>query len=172
MDARWAALGAAWGITGVVGLLAFAVARLAPVAAEALAGPLDPVHWVAVAASLAFFGYTEGYRAFQRQFSPRVVARAFALLHRGTPLSVLLAPLFCMGFFGATRKRMIVSWSLTGGIVLLIAAVRALPQPWRGIVDLGVVFALVWGAVAILAFAARAALGEGPRVPADLPEPA
>jgi hypothetical protein len=143
---------------------------LAPIAREALAGDLGLGHWLAVGASLAFFGYTEGYKAFQRQFSPRVVARGLSLLHDPPPTRVVLAPLFCMGFFGATRKRLVVSWSLALGIVVLVQLVRALPQPWRGIVDLGVVAALGWGAIAILAIGARALGGARPAVATDIPD--
>lgn len=174
MSSRISALGAAWGILGVVGILGFAIVRLAPIAADALGGtyPLGSLHWLAVAASLAFFGYTEGYKAFQRQFSPRVVARGLSLLEPAPPLRLVLAPFFCMGFFGATRRRMIVSWTLTAAIVALVVGVRALPQPWRGIIDLGVVLALGWGAVAILAIAVKAVAGDRPGIAADLPEAA
>lgn len=165
------AAGAAWGIIGVIGLLTYAIARLGPVGASVLAAPLTPVEWGAVAVSLVFFGYVEGYRAFQLQFSPRVVARAFSLVENPDPLRVALAPAFAMGFFGATRKRLVVSWSLTGGIVLLVMLVRALPQPWRGIVDLGVVVALAWGAAVIMVLAVKAASGRVPGVPTDIPAP-
>ena len=33
-------------------------------------------HWVALAASLLFMGYAEGYKGFQLRFSPRAAARA------------------------------------------------------------------------------------------------
>ena len=170
MKARFGWAGAAWGILGVVGILLFAVVRLTPIAREALSGPLSPAHLVAVALSLLFFGYTEGYKAFQKQFSPRVVARAMSLVDRPTWVRLILAPFFAMGFFGATRKRMIVSWCLTAGIIVLIRLVGAMDQPWRGIIDLGVVVALLWGAAAILAFAARAVQGHLPRISPDLPE--
>ena len=38
-------------------------------------------------------------------------------LLEGLPAIVLLAPLFCMGLFHATRKRLIVSWCALTGIV-------------------------------------------------------
>ena len=164
--------GAIWGVGGVLAILCVAMARLMPVAVEALdgtAGPVGVLHWLAALLSLAFFGYTEGYRAFQMQFSPRVVARGASLLRSPRPVRVVLAPLFCMGFFGATRKRLIVSWSLAVGIFGLIQLVRALPQPWRGIIDLGVAIALAWGAAAILAFSVRAALGETLPIDPDVP---
>lgn len=169
MDARLRWFGAVWGITGVVALLLYAVVRLAPIALEALNGPLGTLHYTALLGSLVFFGYTEGYRAFQLQFSPRVVARALSLREEATWPRILLAPAFAMGFFGATRRRMIVSWVLTLGIILLIRLVGATPQPWRGIIDAGVVFALAWGAVAIGVYAVRAVAGEDLLIATDLP---
>jgi len=50
-----------------------------------------------------------------------------------------------MGFIHATRERMILSISLTLMIVCFVFAVRMLPQPWRGIVDAGVVTGLLLG---------------------------
>lgn len=50
----------------------------------------------------------------------------------------------------ATKKRLIVSWSLTVGLSLLVGLVKRLPYPWRNIVDAGVVVGLTWGSLAIL----------------------
>jgi hypothetical protein len=61
-----------------------------------------------------------------------------------------------MGFFHATRRRLITSFALTAGIVALVLAVRVLPQPWRGIVDTGVVVGLAWGLLSLIAFSAQA----------------
>jgi len=110
-------LGAAWGITGVSLLLSSAIFRLARVAAEAFSHPFDWRHWTALVALLLFMGYAEGYRGFQQRFSPRVAARARYLRERPNLFRSALAPLFCMGFFHATRRRKIVTLSLTlGGI--------------------------------------------------------
>jgi len=56
-----------------------------------------------------------------------------------------------MSLFYATRKRLIVSWSLIIGITLIVVLVRQLPQPWRGIVDIGVVTGLGYGAAHLVA---------------------
>ena len=170
MKSKLGWFGAAWGVLGVVGILLLAVTRLVPIAQQAFEHAIDLTRALAIVASLGFFGYVEGYRAFQQQFSPRVVARAFSLVEYSTLPRLVFAPLFAMGFFGATRKRIIVSWSLTFGIILLIRLVGSLSQPWRGIIDLGVVVALIWGAVAVLAFAGRAMFGSLPNVSPDLPE--
>jgi hypothetical protein len=159
-----------WGITGVVVFLAYAVVRLIPVAAEALRMDLLPLHWASLALSVGSLGYYEGYRAFQKAFSPRTVARGFAIAADPRPLFVLLAPLHAMGLFHATRKRVIVSWGVLLGVTGLVLVVRMLDQPWRGIVDAGVVVGLSWGTISMLIFWARALAGKPMPVPPDLPE--
>lgn len=67
-------------------------------------------------------------------------------------MRVLLAPLFCMGFFGATRRVLIAAWVVLIMVAGLVALVRALDQPWRGIVDAGVVVGLGWGLVTLIGF--------------------
>lgn len=167
---NWAGrLAAAWAVAGVLALLGSAIARLTPLALEALAGPLRWQQWAFLLPWTVFMAWSEGYRGFQRGFSPRVVVRAAALLRNPRPLHVLLAPAIAMGWLHGTRRRLIVARSMTLGIAGLVVIVRALPQPWRGLVDGGVVLGLAWGAIAILVFAARALGGRPPAVAADLP---
>ncbi len=45
---------------------------------------------------------------------------------------------------------MIVSWSVSIGVAVVVAAVKRLPYPWRNIVDAGVVIGLTWGSISIL----------------------
>jgi len=98
-----------------------------------------------------FFAYAEGYKGFQLKFSPLVVYRSFTLLPSSSPIHHLfLAPLYSMGLFHATKKRMIVSWSVSMGVAAVVAAVKRLPYPWRNIVDAGVVIGLTWGSISIL----------------------
>jgi hypothetical protein len=159
-----------WGIVGVAALLVQAIVRLTPLAIEPFqAGMLGAFHLVLLAAWVLFSAYTEGYKAFQKQFTPRVVARAQYLSAHPRLLHVILAPAFCMGFFHATRKRLIVSWVVTLSIVGLVIAVKMLAQPWRGIIDAGVVLALVWGVIALAYFTARALAGHRMPVPPDVP---
>ena len=114
--------------------------------------------------------WSEGYRGFQQSFSPRLVARAKYLIAHPRPANVLLAPLFCMGYFRTTRRRLISVYALTVFIVLLIIAVRWLPQPWRGIVDAGVVVGLTWGLISMGAFTLKAlAAADYPYAP-EVPE--
>lgn len=162
-------LAAVWGIAGVLCLLAGAGVRLFGAALQAWEHPFNRLHWIALGANVLFMAYTEGYRGFQRQFSPRVVARAVHLSRDATIVQGCLAPAFCMGLFHASRRRMMTTWGLTAGIVLLVVLVRRTPQPWRGIIDAGVVVGLLWGVLSLLAFALRAAARRGFDFPADLP---
>jgi hypothetical protein len=162
-------LGALWGLSGVLLLLGSAVVRLLPVAWTAFSVPFRWHHWTALVANILFMAYAEGYRAFQKGFSPRVAARARYLMANPRAPHVVFAPLFCMGFFHATRRRQITSLSVTAGVILLVVLVRWLPQPWRGIIDAGVVVGLAWGLIALMVFGVRAfrggAFGYSPEVP-------
>lgn len=159
-----------WGVVGVVGLLGSAVVRLTPYAVEALQSPLTGLQWAALVAYVAFMAHAEGYKGFQKQFSPRVVVRARWLRDHATPLQALLAPAFCMGLFHATRKRLIVSWAITLMVVVLVVLVKLLDQPWRGIVDAGVVVGLGWGLIAMAAWQVAQWRGRTLPVPPDVPE--
>lgn len=162
---------ALWGVGGFVLILAQAIHRLADLALEPVrAGTMTWWQWALYGLSILFMGYTEGYRALQRKTAPRVVARALHLGEHGRPLHIALAPLFCMGLFHATRRRLIATWLLYVGLILLIVAVRALSQPWRGMIDGGVVVGLTWGTIAILWMYGRALAGHPPAASAELPE--
>jgi hypothetical protein len=164
-------LGFVWGIGGIVLLLLFAVVRLGPMALELSALELQQIHWFALAVSVLYMAYAEGYKGFYLAFAPRVVARAFYLQANPRPLHIMLAPVFCMGYIYATRKRKLLSFGLTGMIICFVLLVRLLPQPWRGIVDAGVVTGLVVGIVSILYFLLqRLRYPERPGVGADVPE--
>jgi len=97
-----------------------------------------------------FNAYAEGYRGFQRSFSPRVVGRALHLARHPRPLFVVLAPAFCMALFHAKRKNLILAWAVLALVIAAITLVRFLPQPWRGIVDAGVVIGLIWGMASLI----------------------
>lgn len=139
---------ASWGVLGVVGILFQALYRLTPLALEPVQRDLlAPYQWFIYVGWAVLNLYAEGYKGFQRGFNPRVIARAIHLAHHPRALHVLLAPAFCMSLFHATKKRLIVSWTLVGGLTLIVLLVRQLPQPWRGIVDIGVVTGLGYGAI-------------------------
>lgn len=168
-------LASMYGSVGVALVLLSSVRRLIPIALEPIrAGALPPVQIAAYVVTCAYFAYTEGYKGFQKKFAPMVVARSLTLQpFQGTPFHhYLLAPFYSMGLFHATKKRMIVSWSVTALIGVIVAVVKRLPYPWRNIVDSGVVVGLSWGAISILLFYAKAKLtGKVPDVDKALPLP-
>lgn len=155
-----AVLGVSWAVAGIALLLGFAIARLFPIALAAFGESLFWPHWLALAVFVGFMAYAEGYKGFQRSFSPRFGARCRYLYEHPTLLRVALAPLFCMGYFGTTRRRRITSLSLTAMIVALIIGVQHVPQPWRGIIDAGVCVGLLWGLAATAAYAVLAFTSE------------
>lgn len=160
-----------WGVVGVVLLFCQAMYRLGTRAWEAIQMPLTQSQlWLLIAWS-AFNLYAEGYRAFQKRFSPRVVVRAHYLGQNPTPLRILLAPFFCMALIHSARREKVIAWATTVMILCFILLLRHVPQPWRGIVDAGVVVALAWGAFVMLVLHARALVsGHVPDFPPGLPD--
>lgn len=141
-------LGVVWGAAGFLGLLAWALARLGPLVMDGMALPWAWFHWALFALNLALMAWYEGYRGFQQNYAPRFAARCEYLYRRATVLQVAIAPIVCMGFVNAPRRRVIATFALTFGIVLVVLLYRQLPQPWRGILDAGVVLGLAWGMAA------------------------
>ncbi|NIO60350.1 MAG: hypothetical protein GTO33_13645 [Acidobacteria bacterium] len=150
-------LGAIWGAAGVIGMISMAIARIFPRAVSAYETGLTATQWTATAVFMVFMAYAEGYRGFQRSFSPRTAARVRYLRDRPNLVRSLFAPLFAMGFFHANRRTLVVAYGLTSAIVLLVLLIRQIGQPWRGIIAGGVVLGLSWGCVSLVA-CVRAAL--------------
>lgn len=165
-------IGVIWGLTGISLLLGMAIFRLSPYMLEILGQsptPLHWYHWLALLANILFMAYSEGYRGFQKNFSPRFAARLRHLKEHPTVLHVAFSPLFCMGYFYTTPKRQIATLVLTGAIILLILMVQFIAQPWRGILDSGVVVGLIWGLASVYWFCAQAlfrnTLNHSPELP-------
>ncbi len=149
-------IAAIWGIGGFILLLMYAVIRLFPKSIEAFDFSFAWYHWLAFALNIGFMAYSEGYKGFQASYSPRVAARAKYLCAHAKPYQLLLAPLFCMGFFDAPKRRRISAILLTIMIVILVIIFQRLPQPWRGILDAGVVVGLSWGIIATMIYVIKA----------------
>ena len=139
-----------WGVAGFAWILLDAILRLSHIAVEVFSSGLSAAQWVLVVIVVTFMAYAEGYRGFQLSFSPRTAARALYLRRHPDLLAAVLAPLFCMGFFRATRRVLLIAWVGTALIIILIIGLRLTPQPWRSIVDAGVVVGLTWGLVSFL----------------------
>lgn len=166
---RWISIG--WGVFGFLFLLGQAIIRLVPLSLEPFQMEgLAWWHYVLYGLSVVCMAYSEGYKGFHLKAAPRIVARAMHLARHPRPLFVVLAPLFCMSLFHATRRRLITSWVFYSALILVIVAVRQLPQPWRGIIDAGVVTGLSVGMLSVLFFLIRALDGIAPPVLPDIPD--
>ncbi|CAB9515992.1 expressed unknown protein [Seminavis robusta] len=164
-----------WGSGGVIYILAKAIKRVVPIALEPFqegAVPLSQVQLGIYLVTCLWFAYVEGYKGFQTKFSPLVVKRSLTLVPGTSGIHhILLAPLYSMGLFHASKKRKIVSWSVTIGVAAIVAAVKRLPYPWRNIVDAGVVAGLTWGSLSIIAIYCKAwMLGKPPAIDPAMPE--
>lgn len=157
-----------FGVTTVVGMLAFAIVRLFPHAARLREFDLSTGMLVALAGWVLFMAYAEGYRGFHLKFSPRVVARAYHLGRVGRPIDVVFALPFCLALYHTTKRQRIVSTVFLLFLVGLITMVRFLPPLWRGIVDAGVVVGLSIGILSIayyFALALRGRISDQPELP-------
>ena len=160
---------AAWGIIGFLALMVQAIVRLGANALIAIQSDLGAVHVASLVGWAVFMVYSEGYRGFHTRFAPRFAARALHLARNPRWLFVVLAPIYCMGLIHATRRRLIVSWCLLLGIVVLVIVVKQLPQPWRGIIDAGVVLGLIVGTISVLWHVARGLQDKNRLVSAEVP---
>ena len=161
---------ATFAITQIVLFLGSALYRIVPHAiAPWVEGSMSPFQKGLYLVWAAINAYAEGYRGFQKRYAPRVVGRAVHLGENPEPLHLVLALPFCMSLFHSVRRQRIVSWCLVFGIAGLVAIVKRVPQPWRGIVDGGVVIGLLWGVAAVLVLFVRYLLGSSRPAATDLP---
>lgn len=168
----------AWGAVGVAAYLSYGVKKVVPIVREGIAAITSPLQWCFLVATLAFFAYYEGYKGFQLGFSPRVVSRAWVVSEQfgaedaaAPSWHKILAPAFCIGYFHGTRKRVIASWSVTATIFCVVVGVRRLSNPYRAIIDAGVIVGLLWGTSSVLAIFVRSLLdGKPPDYDPCLPD--
>lgn len=164
-------IAAIWGVAGACTVLGFAVARMMGHVTEGLSQPLSLIHYAVLVPWLFFMLYSEGYKGFQKGYSPRVASRANYLREHSTPLRAILAPFFCMAFFHSTRKRKIVIACLLTGITLLVVLFQYIPQPWRGVLDLGVVLGLSWGIIATVIYFVKYWFATGSEAESSIADP-
>lgn len=144
-----------WAAGGVIMILGKSIKRILPIALEPFNGASNPLSTFQLGSYIGmclWFAYVEGFKGFQLKFSPLVVARAQTLkpFQKGSPIHhTILGPFYAMGLFHATKKRKIISWSVTIGVAFIVAAVKRLPYPWRNIIDAGVIVGLSWGSLSI-----------------------
>lgn len=163
-----------WGISGVLLILLFAIFRLTQRVLDMLSYSLNLWHWLSLILFALYMAYAEGYKGFHLNFAPRVISRAKVFLKNNnlkSSLFVILAPLLCMGYIYSTKKRKLISFMLTGAIISLVLLVRMLPQPWRGVVDAGVLLGLLLGVCSIVYFWIQSLQDEWiSPVPTDFPD--
>lgn len=143
----------AWGVAGVVLYLSYGVFKVVPIVLDGLGAISEPWQWGLLVVTLLFFAYVEGYRGFQLGFSPRVVSRAWVVSEEIEEAPVwhkVLAPAFCIGYFHGTDKRVITSWAVTTVIFAVVIGVKQLDNPYRAIIDAGVIVGLMWGILSII----------------------
>jgi len=156
-------LAAIWGVLGVTAIFAQAMIRLAPLAYEGVIGEPQLVPGAIAAVWSAVMAWLEGYRGFQKRWVPLALERAFGI-DTGSKVEIALAPFKTLGVWRAEPRVRRRAWAMVIGITALVLAVRQLPQPWRGVIDSGVVVGLAWGTAALL-FGLIARLGNRRRAP-------
>lgn len=145
-----------WAVVPVLLLLSSAIYRLGIHAVVALSDSLSLLQWCALMFSVIYMLHAEGYKGFYKAFAPRFAARVRYVRDNGSALQRIFAPVFCFGFFGATRRRLIATYLLTTMIICMVLLVSQVAQPWRGIIDAGVVAGLIVGVISIVYFLAQA----------------
>jgi hypothetical protein len=140
-------IAAGWAILGWSAVLLFVIIRLGAIALQGLATKWTAWHWLLFVANALFMAYAEGYRGFELKFSPRAAARVLWLRRHADWRLAALAPLFLIGYFAAAPRIVRLTWLGTAVIIGLVVVFQQLPQPWRGILDAGVVIGLSWGLV-------------------------
>ncbi|MDT8369615.1 MAG: hypothetical protein RQ745_10445 [Longimicrobiales bacterium] len=143
-----------WAVVGVVALLLRSAISLAGTGwSTTVARGLSPWEWVGLCAVVGLFVWGEGVRALARVWVPFVMGRVRALGAPGTsPRSELryaLAPLWVVGLVASERRILARAWTAVTAIVIAILLVRRTPDPWRGMIQLGVSGALLVGAATL-----------------------
>lgn len=149
-------IGAVWGMGGTIFFLLYACYRLWGYSWELTSEDLTVFEIYVLVLWVAYMVYTEGVKAFGQAFSPRVAARTQYLVKQGSALQLILAPFFVFGYFHTTKKRLIVTYSLTIGIIIFIIAIRFASHPWRGIIDAGALIGIAYGTGTVVYFAIKA----------------
>jgi hypothetical protein len=149
-----AVLVAGWALGGLSLTFLQAITRLGARGVHTIANGLTAFEWAVLVLLTLVFVYGEGFRGIQQHFAPRVVQRLHELFARRARWQ-LLGPLYLLSLVGAAPRTMLRAWIGVAAIVVAVLIIRALPEPWRGIIDFAVVAALTWGLIAILAAAGR-----------------
>ncbi len=150
---------------GVAAVLGWAAWRLGARGLAVVREGLTPTQWQVLAVLVLAFVIGEGVVALQRRWLPKVAGRA-AMLSSRAPIALrVAAPAHAFGLVGVPMRVAVRAWLGVAAVVLAVLAVRALPDPWRGMIDLAVAAALAWGAVAALSIGVRLLRGTTQSLP-------
>lgn len=163
-------IAAIWGALGVILLVGKSLHSLHGHAEEALNNGLSTYQWIILVVYSLFMLYYEGYKGFQKKFSPRSAARVHYLYHNPRPLHVLFAPFFCVGYFYAKRKVRIAAIAISLLILCVIFLMDFCPQPWRGIIDVGVILGLSYGLLSFVCFLVKVFTTKDHGISPEVPE--
>ena len=145
---------AVWAMLGVAAMFVEAIGRLGARALNTSDAGLSVAEWTAMGTMLAIFGYYEGFRALHQRFMPALVHRAFSI--GPGALAAVLAPFTALALVNVPKASLRHGWLAVALIVAAVLIVRQFPEPWRGIIDGAVAFALTIGLGSLLGrFAAR-----------------
>jgi hypothetical protein len=86
---------------------------------------------------------------------PWVLARTARLRGAAPRAYLVLAPLYAIGVIGSPRRSLLRAWAGVAAIFAAVVIVSRFPDPWRGIVDLAVASALLWGVIVLVYNGAR-----------------
>lgn len=139
-----------WGILGFIAILGFAVYRLFGHFQLSWSMEYSWYHCLVLIVNTLFMAYSEGYKGFQKSYSIKFADRLRELEQNPSFVNKWLAPLYCMNYFSTSKRNLIAAYVLTVAIILVIIVFSYIPQPWRGILDFGVVVGLSWGILATL----------------------
>ena len=166
---RW--LIALWALGGIFFLIGRALWRLSTIAYDGIVNyEVSTLQWIVLIIWVVVSAYSEGYRGFHLKFSPRTAARCWHLADHPGWLPVILGPLYAMGFFHANRRTILTAYIMVGFIVSAVMLMQMLPQPWRGVIDAGVVVGLGLGLLSVLWYFFRAAFGHANDLDPCLPD--
>jgi hypothetical protein len=149
----WGLVGASWAVLGISALLLGGVFSMGPYALELRWSELSGFQRAGSLGFLIFMVFGKGYMGFYRGFAPRAARRVRELAESPGRVRGLLAPLFGMSLIQAPARRLLRSWGLMVAVASIVPVVRNLPDPWRGIVDAGVVAGLSVGLLSFWWFA-------------------
>jgi hypothetical protein len=147
-----------WALVGVGLVFVIAIVRLAGRGILTVRAGLTPTEWATLVVLTALFVFTEGVRALQKRWGPHMIRRTARLAAEPHRWVRLLAPLYALSLIRAPAPELARAWIGLFAIIGAVLLVRALPDPWRGIIDLAVSAALTWGTLAITVETARALL--------------